>query len=60
MLGHDLGAALRRLTFGASARTALPNAGSVFPPQSTSEGTACDHTVGHDRLSPSPSNSSFE
>src|ERR1700733_9654348 len=35
-------------------RTALQNAGPVFPPQSSSEGTACDHTVDHGRLSPSP------
>ena len=35
-------------------RTALQNAGSVFPPQSTSEGAACDRTADPSMLSASP------
>src|SRR3984957_10227480 len=35
-------------------RTAPQNAGSVFPPQSTSEGTACDRTADPSKLSASP------
>jgi hypothetical protein len=35
-------------------RTALQNEGPVFPPQGTSEGTACDHTVDASKLSPNP------
>jgi hypothetical protein len=35
-------------------RTALQNAGSLFAPQSASDGAACDHTVDPGRMSPSP------